>query len=100
MLPVVSVIIPTVRRPTLLARAADSVLTQTMRDLELIVIVDGPDDATVASLATIRDDRLRVIQIPSSIGPGNARNAGAATARAPWIAFLDDDDEWLPQKLE
>jgi glycosyltransferase involved in cell wall biosynthesis len=98
--PTVSVVIPTVRRPNLVTQAVKSVLAQTMRDLELIVVVDGPDPATIASLALIPDDRLRVIQNQVSVGPGSARNVGAAAARGPWLAFLDDDDEWLPEKLE
>jgi glycosyltransferase involved in cell wall biosynthesis len=98
--PIVSVIIPTLRRPKLVVRAVDSVLAQTLRDLELIVVVDGPDPATIAALALVSDGRLQVIQNPVSVGPGNARNAGAAVAQGTWIAFLDDDDEWLPEKLE
>jgi glycosyltransferase involved in cell wall biosynthesis len=96
----VSVVIPTLRRPKLVTKAVESVLTQTMRDLELIVVVDGPDPATAEALAQIRDERLQVIQNAASAGPGKARNIGGAAARGTWIAFLDDDDEWLPEKLE
>jgi glycosyltransferase involved in cell wall biosynthesis len=99
-MPLVSVVVPTVRRMTLVVRAINSVLAQTMGDLEVIVVVDGPDPETSAALALIPDRRLRVIHNEISLGPGSARNMGGAVARGLWIAFLDDDDEWLPQKLE
>jgi glycosyltransferase involved in cell wall biosynthesis len=98
--PRVSVIIPTTRRPRLVARAVASVLAQTVADLEVIVVVDGPNPETLEELGRIGDPRLRIVRNAKPIGPGMSRNAGAATARAPWIAFLDDDDEWLPAKLE
>lgn len=97
--PDVSVVIPTRNRPDLVTRAVRSVLAQTVRDLEVVVVVDGPDDATTTALALIGDDRLRVVVLPDSGGAPNARNVGAAEARAPWTAYLDDDDEWLPEKL-
>ncbi len=99
-LPKVSVIIPTRGRPQLLLRALQSALTQTLRQIEIIVVVDGPDDDTVASLRTISDARLRVIVNPRSLSAAGARNAGVEHARGEWIALLDDDDEWLPHKLE
>jgi glycosyltransferase involved in cell wall biosynthesis len=99
-MPLVSVVIPTIRRAKLVAEAINSVLVQTVRDFEIIVVIDGQDPETSAALTLIPDRRLRVIQNQTSLGPGSARNAGAAVARSPWIAFLDDDDAWLPQKLE
>ena len=95
----VSVIVPTLHRPTLLMRALASVFRQTWRELEVIVVVDGPDPDTVAILQTIDDPRLRVIINPCSLTAAGARNAGMDHANGEWIAFLDDDDEWLPQKL-
>jgi glycosyltransferase involved in cell wall biosynthesis len=95
----VSVIIPTLRRPTLLLRALASVFCQTWRELEVVVIVDGPDPDTIAVLQTIDDPRLRVIVNAQSLTAAGARNAGMDHARGEWIAFLDDDDEWLPEKL-
>jgi len=97
--PLVSAVIPTLRRPELVVRAIRSVLSQTFAELELIVVIDGPDPATAAAVTQIDDARLRVIQNETSVGPGNARNQGAAAARAQWVAFLDDDDEWLPERL-
>ncbi len=97
--PLVSVIIPTLHRPTLLLRALVSVFRQTWQELEVIVVVDGPDPATVAALETIDDPRLRVIVNRRSLTAAGARNLGMDQAKGDWIAFLDDDDEWLPEKL-
>ncbi|MFY1688486.1 glycosyltransferase family 2 protein [Plantactinospora sp. WMMB782] len=97
--PHVSVVIPTRGRPDLVTRAVRSVLAQTVTDLEVVVVVDGPDGATRDALAAIGDDRLRVLVLPESGGAPNARNAGVGVARARWTALLDDDDEWLPTKL-
>ena len=96
----VSVIIPTLRRHDLVLRAVRSALSQTYPAIEVIVIIDGADPRTAEALAGVPDSRIRVIQNETSIGPGGARNRAAEQARGAWIAFLDDDDEWLPQKLE
>lgn len=98
--PRVSAIIPTWRRPELVVRAVRSVLDQTLRELEAIVVVDGGDAATERALGELADERLRIVVPPHRLGNADARNAGLAHARADWIAFLDDDDEWLPAKLE
>lgn len=95
----VSVIIPTLHRPTLLKRALESVFRQSWRELEVIVVVDGPDPDTVAVLQTVEDPRLCVVQNPRSLTAAGARNAGIDLAKGEWIAFLDDDDEWMPEKL-
>jgi glycosyltransferase involved in cell wall biosynthesis len=81
-------------------RAVRSVLCQTLKDLEVIVVLDGADPATLEALAKIDDDRLRpqVRAIPG--GQPAAVNSGIALVRAPWTAILDDDDEWMPEKLE
>jgi glycosyltransferase involved in cell wall biosynthesis len=98
--PLVSVVIPTRNRPQIVLRGARSALSQTLQSIEVIVIVDGPDQETVNALSQIGDPRLRVIELPKNIGPSGARNAGVREAKSIWIAFLDDDDEWLPEKLE
>jgi glycosyltransferase involved in cell wall biosynthesis len=98
-MPLVSVVIPTFGRPALLERAVRSVLAQTMADLELFVVIDGDDPATVAMLAAIPDPRLHAIVHSANKGAGEARNTGIDAANGNWIAFLDDDDEWLPEKL-
>lgn len=97
--PDVSVVIPTFSRPDLVTRAVRSALAQTVGNIEVLVVIDGPDDATRSALATITDARLRVVALPEQGGAPNARNVGAREARAPWTAMLDDDDEWLPHKL-
>jgi glycosyltransferase involved in cell wall biosynthesis len=70
-----------------------------MHDIDVIVVVDGPDEDTRASLASVTDPRLRVVELAEPGGAPNARNVGVGRARAPWTAFLDDDDEWLEHKL-
>lgn len=98
--PAVSVVIPTYRRPDLVLAAVRSALEQTLQDLEVIVVVDGRDAATCDALRGVADARL-VVHLPEChLGNANARNAGVALARAPWVAFLDDDDTWLPSKLD
>ena len=96
----ISVIVPTAHRPQLLRRAVNSVLAQSMSDLEVVVVIDGPDLETTQLLSDIADRRLRFIQNPRSLGSAGARNVGIKAARGEWIAFLDDDDEWVRDKLE
>jgi len=98
--PLVSVIIPTTRRHDLVLRAVASAAAQTIRDIEIIVVVDGNNPRTVAALARVDEDRMLLLQTDRPSGAGAARNFGAAHARGEWVAFLDDDDEWLPEKLE
>ena len=97
--PLVSVIIPTYNRRAMLVEAVDSVLAQSYRDRELIVVDDGSTDGTAGDLAMRFGARLRVI-VQSRSGVAAARNAGVGAARGDYIAFLDSDDFWLPQKLE
>lgn len=99
-MPQVSVVIPTFGRPELLTRAVRSVLAQTMSDLEVIVVNDGVDPPTIAALEAIGDPRLRWIAHGQQRGAGQTRDTGADAALGEWVAFLDDDDEWLPEKLE
>jgi glycosyltransferase involved in cell wall biosynthesis len=98
--PLVSAVIPTHNRPDLVKRAVHSALNQTYPSIEVVVVVDGPDGCTSEELATIPDSRLRVIELPKRLGGSDARNWGMASARGEWIALLDDDDEWLPEKIE
>lgn len=99
-MPSVSVVVPTFGRSQLVVRAAQSVLGQTRGDLELLVLVDGDDPATLAALSRIEDPRLGVVCNPKKLGAARTRDLGAAMSRGRWIAFLDDDDEWLPENLE
>ena len=96
----VSAVIPTRLRPQLLRRALASVASQTFADLEVVVVVDGPDDETIALLRGWRERPLRVVVNDPPLGGGEARNVGVRAARGHWIALLDDDDEWMPSKLE
>jgi glycosyltransferase involved in cell wall biosynthesis len=96
--PAVSVVIPTYNRRRRVEQAVSSVLAQTFRDFELLVIDDGSEDGTGASLAGL-DDRLRY-RWQANRGPAAARNRGIRLARAPVVAFLDADVRWLPDHLE
>lgn len=102
MTPRVSVIIPTCGRPALLAEAIQSVLDQTFQDFEVIVADDGTQSVTqpVVDSARARDSRVRYVGQEKRRSPGATRNCGARAVQAPLIAFLDDDDRWLPRKLE
>lgn len=96
--PLVSVVIPTYNRAGIIAKAVSSVLTQTYREIEVIIVDDGSTDDTSAALAEF-GERIRVIR-QSNAGPSAARNRGAAVARGEYLAFLDSDDIWLPGKIE
>jgi len=98
--PLVTAVIPTRNRASLLARAVRSALAQTYSALDIIVVVDGEDEDTRAALEGIRDSRVGVILLPKSVGAAEARNIGVQSANGAWIAFLDDDDEWLPEEIE
>lgn len=98
--PLISVIIPTFERPELLLqRGLASALAQSYPNLEVLVVMDGPDPETAAALAAIDDPRLRPLTLPQNSGPADARNYGVQHARGEWVAFLDDDDTWRPHKL-
>lgn len=96
----ISVVIPTYQRPDLVRRAVLSVLNQTYEHFELLVVIDGTDPATVTALEPLNDFRLQIIETGTNNGPASARNLGVARSRGKWVALLDDDDEWLPKKLE
>jgi GT2 family glycosyltransferase len=96
--PLISVIVPTFNRWPLLGQALDSVLTQTFRDFELLVVDDGSTDGTAEELKKI-GSRLRLF-VTARKGVAAARNLGVSQARGRYIAFLDSDDTWLPRKLE
>ncbi len=104
--PRVSVVIPSYRRPDLVGRALRSVLDQTFADLEVIIVDDNAKGAAeqLATEKTITgqfsDERIRYIVNDSSKGGAEARNVGIRHALGEYVAFLDDDEDWLPEKLE
>ncbi len=99
-MPLVSVIIPTYNRSTFLRNAIESVLKQTFQDFDLLVV----DDASLVDVGQIvsefRDSRVRWIRHDRNRGEAGARNTGILHSTGEFLAFLDDDDEWLPEKLE
>jgi len=100
--PKVSVIIPTYNRADLLPRALNSVLNQTFQDFELIIVEDGSTDNTKQLVEEFqkKDERIKYIWQKNSGGPAKPKNTGIKNSQGEFIAFLDDDDEWLPEKLE
>ena len=98
--PIVSVVIPTRSRPAWLKEAVESVLAQTITDLEILIVLNNAtEEAAEMARKLGADDRVKVIELPAVTVPA-ARNFGLGQARGEWIAFLDDDDVWLPQKLQ
>lgn len=96
----VSVVIPTHDRRERLRRAVRSVLAQRGVDLQVIVVDDGSTDGTEAMIEGIVDPRIRLVRHEVAVGESGARNRGIAEAEGDWVAFLDDDDLWAPDKLE
>ena len=96
--PLVSCIVPIWNRRAYLGEALDSVLGQSYRRIELIVVDDGSTDGSDA-VAVAYGPRVRLIRQPHA-GPATARNTGVAAARGSFVAFLDSDDRWHPEKLE
>lgn len=95
----VSVIIPTYNRAKYVTQAIDSVLAQTYKDYEIIVVDDGSTDNTQEVLYAYIDS-LKINYIyQDNAGVSAARNAGISVAKGDWVAFLDSDDQWLPDKL-
>src|SRR5258708_23347323 len=98
----VTTIIPVFNRPELLTEAVESVLGQTYRPIEIIIVDDGSTDETPAvadALAARHDGIVRAIHI-ANVGPGLAREAGRLAARGDYIQHLDSDDLLLPHKFE
>lgn len=94
----VSVVIPTYNRQDLVMEAIQSVLDQVYEDFELIVVDNASSDQTLARLQEIKDPRVKVFVEPRR-GAAFARNTGIQHAQGQFLAFLDSDDLWLPEKL-
>ena len=97
--PLVSVVIPTYNRASMVGSAIASVLRQTIDNLEVIVVDDGSTDDTENAVKGLKDDRIRYIRHAVNKRLPATRNTGIANARGRYIAFLDDDDQWGPDKL-
>ncbi len=96
----IGVILPSRNRLRTLPAALNSVLEQTWRDLEVMVVDDASTDGTADYLAGLSDPRVRHRRLDRPRGAGGARNAGLEMMHNEWIAFQDSDDRWLPDKLE
>src|SRR6266516_320914 len=99
-MPKVSVVIPTYNRVDLLRPAIVSVLNQTFQDFEIIIVDDGCTDSTSDLVSAFNDARIKYIRHEINKGGSAARNTGILNSKCEFIAFLDDDDEWLPEKLD
>ena len=97
--PLVSVIIPTFNRATMVVEAVDSVLAQSYQPLEIIVVDDGSTDDTAVRLSGY-GERIKVIRRPLNRGVSAARNCGIRQSCGHYLALLDSDDLWLPDKIE
>ncbi|MBD2121172.1 glycosyltransferase [Trichocoleus sp. FACHB-262] len=98
-MPLISVVIPAYNAEKTIEATIDSVLNQTFSDFELIVINDGSLDTTADIVSNIQDSRIKLISQPNS-GPQKSRNRGICEAQGEYLAFLDADDLWTPDKLE
>lgn len=98
--PLISVVIPTYNRADLIKRAISSVLEQSYRNLEIIVVDDNSQDNTESVVQGIDDDRIHYYRQTTNQGGSVARNEGIRKSQGKYIAFLDSDDLWLPSKLE
>jgi glycosyltransferase involved in cell wall biosynthesis len=96
----VSVVITTCQRADLLPRSLESAFNQVHAASEVIVVIDGADADTETYLKSVSDPRLKFIVMHRQVGGCAARNIGVKAATGDWIAFLDDDDEWMPEKLQ
>nr|WP_305908378.1 glycosyltransferase family A protein [Methylomarinum sp. Ch1-1]MDP4521204.1 glycosyltransferase family A protein [Methylomarinum sp. Ch1-1] len=94
----ISIIIPAYNAETYIKKALDSVLTQSYRHFEVLVINDGSTDNTETIARSYDDTRIRLISQPNG-GLSNARNTGIRSAKGDYLAFLDADDYWMPEKL-
>ena len=102
MMPLVSVIIPAYNADRYIGEALASVSAQSLHDIEIIVVDDASTDATttLVDAAIASDSRIRLLRQPINIGPSAARNRAIDAARGKWVALLDADDSYLPDRLE
>ncbi|NDF83787.1 MAG: glycosyltransferase family 2 protein, partial [Actinobacteria bacterium] len=98
--PRVSVVIPTFNHAKLLKRALDSVVAQTFDNWEAIVVNNFSADETIDVVRSFNDDRITLINFSNNGIIAASRNQGIKAARGQYLAFLDSDDKWYPEKLE
>jgi len=97
--PTASVVVPTHDRNDLLLQTLASVVAQRRVDFEVVVVDDGSTEDVAAAVASLADDRIRVVRNERPEGVARARNRGIEQALGEWIGFVDDDDLWAPDKL-
>jgi glycosyltransferase involved in cell wall biosynthesis len=98
-MPLISVILPTYNRANLISRSIKSVLNQTFDDFELIIVDDGSSDNTEYVASTFIDNRIKFFKLAKNQGQNPALNFGVSKTSGKYIAFIDSDDEWLPDFL-
>lgn len=98
--PEVSIIIPAYNTEAYVQQAIDSALNQTVSNIEVIIVDDGSTDSTVSVVKHIRDSRVKLLVNTQNLGVSGARNRALAEARGNWIAVLDSDDWYAPERLE
>ena len=99
-IPQISIILPVYNREDKVARAIDSVLSQSYPDWELILINDNSTDTSLEVLKSYRDSRIEVLNTPKNVGPAAARNLGISKSRGNFVSFLDSDDCYEPDFLK
>lgn len=100
MQPAVSVIIPTYNRAVFLKKSVQSVLDQTFKDFEIIIINNNSIDNTLEVIRSFNDNKIKIINFRNHGIIAKSRNQGLMNSKGKYIAFLDDDDMWCPDKLE
>jgi succinoglycan biosynthesis protein ExoO len=101
-MPEVSIIMATLDGANTIVKAIESAQDQTLRDIEIIVVDDGSTDGTgdLVSAMAGKDTRIKCVRLPQNIGVGGARNAALVHATGEWVAILDADDWYEPNRLE
>ncbi len=96
----ISVILPTYNRANLISRAINSVINQTYQKFQLIIVDDDSIDNTEMIIKEYNNPKICYLKHPYNMGPAEARNTGIKYARSNYLAFIDSDDKWFPEKLE
>jgi glycosyltransferase involved in cell wall biosynthesis len=97
--PLVTIVIPTYNRATLVQQAIASVIAQTYSHWELMIVDDGSDDGTSEAINAVNDSRIRILKMKHMGNIASLRNIGVKEGTGEWLAFLDSDDILIPRKL-